>query len=122
MSFFAGFYVSPVGRAHYLDTSGHALCGRYSPEPHDRRKAAASDERCSRCVLLTPRPEPVDKANHRSPVETRVRNQNIRDARKSDPEVSIEALAERYDCSNRLVRLALKRVPRSTRFASERAS
>ncbi len=113
-----GWHVSPLGTAHLLDESGVAMCGRYSPEKHDRRRASPDASKCPRCVLLMPRVELPGK-DHHSPKETRDRNQAIRDARKADPEVTIEALAERYDCTQRLVRLALKRIPTSKRFAAE---
>ena len=52
--FMAGHFVSPLNVAHWLDDSGEALCGRFTPDPFDRKPAAAETPRCKFCARLRP--------------------------------------------------------------------
>lgn len=68
--------LSPLGVAHVVDDDG-ALCGRFAPEPHERREAPPSAPACPNCARMA-RPR-VDEIDHAS------RAQRRRDAAKRQP-------------------------------------
>ena len=49
--FLPGHYVSPLGRAHYLDGSGHALCARWTCDEGAPRRAT-TEPRCEQCKVM----------------------------------------------------------------------
>lgn len=100
---------SPLGRNHCLD-NGVALCGRYAPEPHDIRPAPPNAERCTQCLmLLRPSQTSIAPASKSMKFAARKRNENIRNAKRESPELTLEALASRFGVRERTVLAALAR-------------
>lgn len=86
-----GYYLSPLGTAHYLDATGVALCGRYAPEPGDAR------------------PAPADAKPHvKTPPDVTRRNEAIREMRAANPGASNIEIAAAFGVTVTQVRRAVR--------------
>lgn len=102
-----GFYLSPLNVAHYLDTTGVALCGRYAPAEADARPAPADATRCRWCGRIA-RPDADAPVHVKTPKATTLRNEAIRQMRAENPSATNVELANAFGVTVTEVRRAIR--------------
>lgn len=113
------WYISPLGRAHFLDADRSALCGNYTPEAVDLRPAPLDSLTCHSCLRIV-RPETVvtGKGKTLAPKVDRtarlgVLQERILEMRRQHPEMLLTVIAHRTGASRPHVLNVIRRAERN---------